>query len=213
MLLVGCAQQPAPTRDEKKTVPEALPPLPATYVNDADCPGCLQVTFTLRPDGAYLLRDQLGASEFYDFGRWRYADGVLELAGDRDKRRYQLRNFRQASRVEPLRGPFRMVGLYDGNTFKECRTGISWPFAPTRAVETLKSEFLKAQGATVLVSLDAQLEGTPEVLRVFRPASVLDARSCPSEILEKRSIVVPAKAGTYVCKKENWTPAFAGATS
>jgi hypothetical protein len=154
--------------------------LPATYVNDADCPGCLEVTLTLRPDGAYLLRDQLGASEFYDFGRWRYAEGVLELAGDRDTRRYPLRNFRQRAQVEPLRGPFRMVGRYDGSTFRECRTGIAWPLAPTRAAETLKEEFVKGQGATVLVALDAQLEGKPEVLRVFRPASLLDARSCPS---------------------------------
>jgi hypothetical protein len=148
-------------------------------VNDADCPGCLEVTLTLRPDGAYLLRDQLGASEFYDFGRWRYADGVLELSGGRDTRRYQLRNLRNTSRVEALRGPFRMVGLYDGKRFKECRTGIAWPLAPTRAVENLKAEILKGQGAAVLVTLDAQLEGTPEVLRVFRPASVLDARTCP----------------------------------
>ena len=180
ILLVGCAQQPGFESKPVETKPEALPPLPATYVSDAGCPGCLEVTLTLRADGAYLLRDQLGASEFYDFGRWRYADGVLELAGDRDTRRYHLRNFRRSAQVEPLRGPFRMVGLYDGTTFKECRTGIAWPLAPTRAVETLKGEFLKGQGAAVLVALDGQLEGTPEMLRVFRPAAVLDARSCPS---------------------------------
>lgn len=179
MLLVGCAQQPPAKQEGTKAVPEALPPVPATYVRDAGCPGCLEVTLTLRADGSYLLRDQLGASEFYDFGRWRYVDGVLELAGDRGSRRYQLRQFRKIPQVEPLRGPFRMIGVYDGTTFKECRSGVAWPLAPTRAVETLKSEFLKGQRSAVLVALDAQLEGTPEVLRVFRPAAVLDARACP----------------------------------
>jgi NlpE C-terminal OB domain len=178
VLLVGCAQPPA-KQDEKKAPPEALPPLPATYVNDADCPGCLEVTLTLRPDGSYLVRDQLGASEFYDFGRWRYVDGVLELAGGRDTRRYPLKNFRKSPQVKPLRGPFRLLGLYDGTTFKECRTGLAWKLADTRAAETLKDEFLKGQGSAVLVTLDAQFEGAPEMLRVLRPAAMLDARNCP----------------------------------
>lgn len=145
-----------------------------------DCPGCLAVTLTLRPDGAYLLRDQLGASEFYDFGRWRYADGVLELAGDRDTRRYRLEKLKKSSQVEQLRGPFRMVGVYDGATFKECRTGLAWRLADTRAAQALKGEVVKAQGNPVLVALDAQFEGSPEMLQVFRPAAVLDARGCPS---------------------------------
>jgi hypothetical protein len=29
------------------------------------------------------------------------------------------------------------------------------------------------------VALDAQFEGSPEMLRVFRPAAVLDASTCP----------------------------------
>jgi NlpE C-terminal OB domain len=135
---------------------------------------------TLRADGSYLLRDQLGASEFYDFGRWRYAGGTLELAGDRDTRSYPLASFRKSPRVERLRGPFRLVGIYDGVLFKECRTGAAWRLAQTRAADTLKGELQKAQGAPVLVSLDAQFEGAPEVLRVLRPAAVLDARACPS---------------------------------
>ena len=49
----------------------------------------------------------------------------------------------------------------------------------TRAAQTLKDEVGKAQGRAVVVALDAQLEGTPETLRFFRPASVLDAGSCP----------------------------------
>jgi hypothetical protein len=179
LLLTACAQQPAPKEAPEPPPPAALPPLPATFVDEADCPGCLAVTLTLRPDGAYLLRDQLGASEFYDFGRWRYAAGTLELAGDRDTRRYQLKELRKASQVEQLRGPFRMVGVYDGASFRECRTGVAWKLADTRAAQALKDEIVKAQGNPVLVALDAQLEGAPEVLRVFRPPSVLDARGCP----------------------------------
>jgi len=41
--LIGCAQAPAPPV-EVKPPPQALPALPATLVNDADCPGCLEVT-------------------------------------------------------------------------------------------------------------------------------------------------------------------------
>jgi hypothetical protein len=179
LLAAGCAQPPAKP-EEKKLAPEPLPPLPATLVNDPDCPGCLGVTLTLRPDGSYLVRDQLGASEFYDFGRWRYADGTLELSGDRDTRRYSLASLRKSPRVETLRGPFRMIGLYDGATFKECRTGIAWPLASTRAAESLKEDLAKKRVKPALVALDAQFEGTPEALRVLRPAALLDARACPS---------------------------------
>lgn len=176
--LAGCAQVPG-EEVRQKPAPEPLPPLPATLINDPDCPGCLEVTLTLRPDGSYLVREQLGAAEFYDFGRWRYAGGTLELAGDSSTRRYPLANFRKSPQLERLRGPFRLVGVYDGKLFKECRTGLSWPLTPTRAAENLKGELQKAQGHPVLVALDAQFEGAPEMLRVFRPASVLDARSCP----------------------------------
>jgi hypothetical protein len=156
-----------------------LPPLPATLVLQPECPGCLAVTMTLRPDGAYLLRDELGASEFYDFGRWRYADGTLELSGDRDTRRYPLKALTQSSGVEPLRGPFRLIGVYDGAVFKECRTGLAWKLVDTRAAEALREQIVKAQGNPVLVALDAQFEGSPEMLRFVRPAAVLDARGCP----------------------------------
>jgi hypothetical protein len=72
-----------------------------------------------------------------------------------------------------------MLGLYDGAAFKECRTGLAWKLAQTRAAETLNGEFLKGQASAVLVSLDAQFDGAPEMLRVLRPATVLDARTCP----------------------------------
>ena len=56
---------------------------------------------------------------------------------------------------------------------------LAWTLAQTRAAETLKGELVKAQGSAVLVALDAQFEGRPEMLRVLRPAAVLDARTCP----------------------------------
>ena len=167
-----------------RPVEEAKPPatlgaLPATYVSQPGCPGCLAATITLRPNGSFLLREQLGASEFYDFGRWRYADGMLELVGDRDKRAFSLATLRRAARVETLRGPFRMVGVYDGARFKECFTGITWGFAQTRAADTLNREFEKQRRASALVSLDAQFEGSPEILRVLRPATLHNTQACP----------------------------------
>ena len=133
----------------------------------------------LRPDGSFLLREQLGASEFYDFGKWRYADGKLELAGDRATRTYPVGALRRADKLEVPRGPFRMVGLYDGQRFRECRTGAAWGFSATRAAETLKDQFQKQPERPVLVSLDAQFEGTPETLRMFRPPTLHNARACP----------------------------------
>ena len=181
LLLLGCAEPP--TKPAPRPVPEKiaeLPPLPATLVAESGCPGCLAATLTLRPDGSFLLRDQLGASEFYDFGRWRYAQGTLELAGDRDTRRYPLASLRRAPRVETLRGPFRMVGLYDGRRFQECRSGVAWSFADTRAAENLRRDFEKQRVRQALVSLDAQLEGSPETLRIFRPATLHNSGSCPT---------------------------------
>ena len=179
-LVAACAGTPEPVKRTAEEVrePATLGALPATYVSQSGCPGCLAATITLRPDSSFLLRDQLGASEFYDFGRWRFADGTLELAGDRDKRAYPLASLRRAAQVETLRGPFRMVGVYDGARFKECLTGISWGFAETRAAETLRQEFQKQKGAA-LVSLDAQIEGSPEALRILRPATLHNARACP----------------------------------
>jgi len=181
-LLLGCAQPPTekPAAPRQDPSPATLGALPATYVDDAGCPGCLAATVTLRPDNSFLLREQLGSSEFYDFGKWRYADGKLELAGDRDTRTYPVTALRRAEKVEALRGPFRMVGLYDGTCFKECRTGLAWSFAETRAAEALQQEFRKQPGGPVLVSLDAQFEGSPEALRVFRTPTVLNSRTCPS---------------------------------
>ena len=193
-LLAGCAQPaPVPEKPAAREKPGELPALPATFVNTPDCPGCLGVTVTLRPDGSYLVREQVGASEFYDFGRWRRAEGMLELDGGRDApRRYALRgegldsqpgtqggDLTRAPKVEALRGPFRMIGLYDGGVFRECRTGIAWGFAPTRAAETLKLEFGKRREPQALVAVDAQFEGSPEVLRMLRPATLLKDGACP----------------------------------
>jgi hypothetical protein len=181
LALAACAQAPekAPPPAQEPKEPATLGALPATYVSQPGCPGCLAATLTLRPNGSFLLRDQLGASEFYDFGRWRNVDGTLELVGDRDKRAFSLATLRRAARAETLRGPFRMVGLYDGARFKECLTGITWGFAQTRAADTLKREFEKQQRAPALVSLDAQFEGSPEILRVLRPATLHNTHACP----------------------------------
>jgi len=193
-LLAGCAQPaPPPQEPAAPEQPGELPALPATFVNSPDCRGCLGVTVTLRPDGGYLVRERVGASEFYDFGRWRRVDGMLELEGGRDApRRYALRgqalvsqpgthggDLARAPKVETLRGPFRMTGLYDGSLFKECRTGSAWGFAPTRAAETLKEEFGRRQQPQALVALDAQFEGAPEMLRVVRPVTLLKGSACP----------------------------------
>ena len=63
--------------------------------------------------------------------------------------------------------------------FKECRTGVAWGFAATRAAETLKDEFGRRRQPQALVAVDAQFEGTPEVLRVLRPATLLKGSACP----------------------------------
>ena len=173
--------------------PGELPVLPATFVSTPGCPGCLAVTLTLRPDGTYLVRERVGESEFYDFGRWRRVDAELVLVGGRDApRRYALRgqdldsqpgtqggDLKRAPRPEALRGPFRMVGFYDGSTFRECRTGIAWSFSGTRAAETLRHEFQKQKVRQALVSLDAQFEGAPESLRMLRSATLLKGSACP----------------------------------
>jgi hypothetical protein len=195
LLAAACAQ--APTEREQPSVPEKpgeLPPLPATFANIPGCPGCLAVTLTLRPDGSYLVRERVGEAEFYDFGRWRRADGVLELTGGRDApRRYALRgqeldsqpgtqggDLKRAPQLEALRGPFRLVGLYDGAAFKECRTGLAWRFADTRAAKVLKDEFINRKSEAELVAVDAQFDGSPEMLRVLRPAVLLNERACPA---------------------------------
>jgi hypothetical protein len=176
--------------------PGELPALPASYVNTPGCPGCLGVTLTLRPDGSYLVRERVGTSEFYDFGRWRRTGGTLELVGGRDfPRRYALRgqvldsqggtqggDLKRAPRLEMLRGPFRLVGLYDGNTFKECRTGIAWGFTDTRAAKVLQEQFARQKGNPLIVAIDARFEGSPEKLVMQRPATLLSGQACPAQL-------------------------------
>ena len=182
VLLAGCAPVPPerPSVSPQQTKAASVAPLPATYIADPECPGCLAVTLTLRADGTYLVRDQLGASQFHDFGRWRVNGNTLELAGGRDARRYPMQRLRRAAQVEALRGPFRLVGVYDGETFTECRTGVAWRLSDTRAADALNQEYTKLVEKPALVALDAQLEGAPETLRVFRPPTLLNSRMCPS---------------------------------
>lgn len=175
----------------------ALASLPATYRNTPSCPACLALTLTLRADGAYVARERLGSSEFYDFGRWRESreDAVLHLAGGRDApRRYAIRpgdlleaqagtqggDLKRAPEVETLRGPFRMVGLFDGKVFKECQTGLAWPLDDSRAAQALKEQYSNRR-LPVLVSLDGRFEaqGRREALRVVRIAAIHNERGCP----------------------------------
>jgi hypothetical protein len=158
------------------------------------------VTLTLRPDGAYLVRERLRGSEFYDFGRWREQAGALLLEGGRDApRRYALLppdtldslegtqggNLARQAQVETLRGPFRVLGSYDGAAFRECRTGLVWPVGESRAGERLKEQFdemrAEKQLAASLVAIDGRLEAQAgrEVLVVQRQATLLTGERCP----------------------------------
>ncbi|MGQ0545020.1 MAG: hypothetical protein ACT4P3_06740 [Betaproteobacteria bacterium] len=178
--------------------PVALARLPATFRNTPSCPGCLALTLTLRPDGSFVAREQLGSSEFYDFGRWREsrADGMLQLAGGRDGlRRYAIKapdlldsqegtqggDLKRVAEVETLRGPFRLMGLYDGRLFKECQTGLAWPLDDSRAAQALKEQFANRRDQPVLISIDGRFEprGRGEALRVIRTAAVHNERGCP----------------------------------
>ena len=175
----------------------ALASLPATYRNTPSCPACLALTLTLRADGAYVARERLGSSEFYDFGRWRESReaALLHLDGGRDApRAYAIRpgdlleaqpgtpggDLKRAAEVETLRGPFRMVGLFDGKVFKECRTGLAWALDDSRAAQALKEQH-STRRQPMLVSLDGRFEakGRDEALRVVRTAAIHNERGCP----------------------------------
>ena len=172
--------------------------LPASFANVPSCQGCLSVTLTMRADGAYVVRERLGQSEFYDFGRWRFSrrDRLLRLDGARDlPRRYLLQppdaldaqegtqggDLKRLPAVEPLRGPFRLVGLYDGSTFRECRTRITWPIGESRAAHDLHDEFLKSRKQTAMVSIDGRFDDKPgrETLIVLRVPAILSGTTCP----------------------------------
>jgi hypothetical protein len=198
LALAACAGP----REQQSTPPAPDPgrgelgALPATFRNSPSCGGCLAVTVTLRPDGAYVAREKLGSSEFYDFGRWQAQGGALQLSGGRDAPRgYVVRpggvldaragtqggNLRRAPEVEPLRGPFRMTGLFDGERFKECQTGVVWPLDDSRAGQALKEQVSGGRNQAILVSIDGRFEPQPrgEALRVIRTAAVHNERGCP----------------------------------
>jgi hypothetical protein len=195
VLLAGCASSES-HQETKEEEASPVANLPATFANTPSCDGCLGVTLTLRPDGAYLVRERLDTSEFYDFGRWRQgADGLL-LEGGRDlPRRYAIQSpdsldslegtqggeLKRQPQVEALRGPFRVVGRYDGAAFRECRTGLAWPLGESRPGERLKEEFTEQHLAESLVAIDGRLEAQAgrEVLVVSRPATVLTGQRCP----------------------------------
>jgi hypothetical protein len=183
LLLLALVSACTPVVREEQPAAEAKPAtlgaLPATYVNTPGCEGCLALTLTLRPDGTFLARARVGSSEFYDFGTWRLDAGALELVGGRDTRKLALRTLRRMDQVEALRGPFRLVGLFDGVSFKDCQTGLAWPLAASRSADSLKEEVRKQAPEPALVAIDARFEGTPEALVVQRPATLLNERGCP----------------------------------
>jgi hypothetical protein len=194
VLAVGCAS--SGSHKETKQEGSPLAGLPATFANTPGCDDCLALTLTLRPDGAYLVRERLRGLEFYDFGRWREtADGLL-LEGGRDApRRYapqppdvldslagtQGGNLTRQAQVETLRGPFRVVGTYDGAAFRECRTGLAWPLGESRPGERLKEELADKKLTASMVAIDGRFEaqGGREVLVVQRPATLLTGERCP----------------------------------
>jgi hypothetical protein len=198
LLAAGCAAttgKPAPDIAAEDAI---LVQLPASFANVPSCPGCLSVTLTLRSDGAYVVRERLGSSEFYDFGRWRFSgrDRVLRLDGGRDlPRRYVLQppdaldaqegtqggDLRRLAAVETLRGPFRMVGQYDGKVFRECRSRIAWPLADSRAGRELHEEFVKQNKPSAIASIDGRFDERPgaETLVVLRLPSLLNQDRCP----------------------------------
>jgi len=198
-LAAGCAQGPNAPSGTSPREPVALGGLPASFETAQDC--CVKITLNLRPDGAYAIRQVLGPSEFYDFGRWQLssADGLLFLEGGRDAPRYlvstpdtlqaqdgtQGGDLKRKPQIEDLRGPFRLNGLYDGTTFKECRTGIAWPVDDSRAGGSLRQDYLKSMpglaGKPALVSIDARFvaDGGREEVRIQRLPAILDATACP----------------------------------
>jgi len=198
VLAVGCASSESPVErtQEGSPPPSPLAALPATFANAPSCDGCLGLTLTLRPDGAYLVRERVGGSEFYDFGRWSQRPDGLLLEGGRDApRRYALQppdvldslegtqggNLKRQAQVEPLRGPFRVLGTYDGKLFRECRTGLAWTLGDSRPGERLKEDLVDKKLNTSLVAIDGRFEaqGGREVLVVQRPASLLTDERCP----------------------------------
>jgi hypothetical protein len=199
LAVAACAgpREASPPAKASGGEPRALAALPATFRNTPSCPGCLALTLTLRPDGSFVARERLGSSEFYDFGRWREArgEGLLHLAGSRDGlRRYAIKtpdlldsqegtqggDLKRVAEVEALRGPFRLMGTFDGRVFKECHTGLSWPLDDSRAAQALKEQF-SGRRQPMLVSLDGRFEqqGRAEALRVVRTAAVHNERGCP----------------------------------
>jgi hypothetical protein len=198
-LAAACAQAPNAPPGRSPHAPIALDGLPASFETVQDC--CVKITVNLRPDGAYAMRQVLGPSEFYDFGRWQLSstDGLLFLEGGRDAPRYlvstpdtlqpqdgtQGGELKRKPQLEDLRGPFRLNGLYDGATFKECRTGIAWPLDDSRAGGSLKEDYQRSvpgrAGKPALVSVDARFvqDGGREEVRIQRLPAILGATACP----------------------------------
>ena len=74
-----------------------------------------------------------------------------------------------------------MTGLFDGERFKECQTGVVWPLDDSRAAQALKEQVSGRRNQAILVSIDGRFEPQPrgEALRVIRTAAVHNERGCP----------------------------------
>jgi hypothetical protein len=201
-LLSACAQ-PGRAPEAPAPLPVAvLPPLPASFESTPACATCASVALILRKDGGFLLRERIGRSDFSDFGRWTLLpDRTISLQGAREKRRYAPRadgtldaleggdgTLRPKAAIEPILGPFRMTGLYDGTTFKDCRTGIAWPLDDSRAGGSLREEYLKSApgvaGQPALVAIDARFDEedpSREEVRILRLPAILSATACPAQ--------------------------------
>jgi hypothetical protein len=201
VLLAACAQ-PGRAPDAPPPLPvAALPPLPASFESTPACATCGSVALILRKDGGFLLRERIGRSDFSDFGRWTLLpDRTISLQGGREKRRYAPRadgsldaleggdgTLWPKAAIEPIRGPFRMTGLYDGRTFRDCRTGIAWPLDDSRAGGSLREQYLKSApglaGQPALVAIDARFDEedpSREEVRILRLPAILSATACPA---------------------------------
>lgn len=169
--LAGCGMGSASNEGVAKTVAEP-PTLPGVYAGRFPCSNCaaIEATLWLRPDGSFVLRQQLvdenasaaaGEAPTYGLGRWYWdeqtAEAVLDGRGpDRRLAMLDIDRLRllAASPVEHVltrdafATPFTDRVLLDGESvvtekgaaFRECLTGIEWPVADAGAYRELRRQ-------------------------------------------------------------------------
>ena len=144
------------------------------------------------PTAATCVREQVGASEFYDFGALAPASRASSSSPAGAMRRGATRRAATCARcaaghaggdlharaeVEALRGPFRMIGhLRRQRRSRNAAPGIAWRLrADARCRDAARTSSSKRPQRQALVALDAQFEGAPETLRVLRPGHAAQA--------------------------------------